>query len=297
MQKILVTGAAGFVGRELCQRLTATGLHVVAAAREPAAVSGIATDTVRLDVGSSSDWAKVPTDITDLVHVAAVLDAEQGISPLMACNVSGAVHALDFAERHGLERIINLSTVSVHGDVVDPVIETETPSRAPGLYGASKLTAETIFGSAQIPRLVASLRLPGVLGPGAHRAWIPVLAQRLLKKKEVAIFNSSSPFNNAIHTDSLTDFIFVLLHGGDTGRFNFPLATKEPITIRDVATLLAEALGVPESLISETASQGRNSFTIAISDQAVALGYKPWTTRDAVATFARNVLHDHILDA
>jgi nucleoside-diphosphate-sugar epimerase len=112
----------------------------------------------------------------------------------------------------------------------------------------------------------------GILGKGAHRAWIPALLHRVLQgNREATIYSPHSLFNNAAHVREISEFVWLLLNSPMSGFNAVNLAAADPITIREVIVLMAEILGEPIEIIERPVL--KPSFIIS-SERAELLGYK-----------------------
>jgi nucleoside-diphosphate-sugar epimerase len=125
--------------------------------------------------------------------------------------------------------------------------------------------------SARLPSV--ALRLPGVLGRGAHRAWIPTLIERMKMGCEVTIYNPDGPFNNALHADDLTVFIGELLLRPWTGFHAIPIGADGAMQVREVvAKLLTAARSTSRVAIAHSSLQ---PFTISSAYAIEHFGYRP----------------------
>jgi nucleoside-diphosphate-sugar epimerase len=175
--KVLVTGASGFVGRQLCARLAASGYAVRCATR-----SGVLTpplqgfDAVNVgELGVDTDWSQALSDISIVFHLAArthVLRETAGdaLANYRRINVEGTRTLAQAAIRAGVRRIVFLSSIKVNGEQTNhiPFDEDMTP-RPEDAYGVSKWEAEQVLHAITRDGGVESviLRSPLVYGPGA----------------------------------------------------------------------------------------------------------------------------------
>jgi UDP-glucose 4-epimerase len=173
--KILVTGAAGFIGRALCEKLSAEGHYVVAtdlAEPEIPGCRGVWGDLLRaparlLRVLSVVGLAREPYDV--VCHLAGRMGPSAppaGWPGIWDTNLTGTINALHVARNLGARRFVLASSVAVHGEMREP--SDQTPLSA---YGASKLAAEQasrIEATVDPPMGVSLVRLNTVYGPGAR---------------------------------------------------------------------------------------------------------------------------------
>lgn len=130
---LLVTGATGFVGGHLLRQAAAAGHPLLALARPSSARghlddldlawhTGDVTDPASVDAAASALAARGRAEgrPTWLVHGAAVISYATGVGPLQqAVNVDGTRHVLDAAERHGIDRVLLVSSVVTVGVAAD----------------------------------------------------------------------------------------------------------------------------------------------------------------------------------
>jgi nucleoside-diphosphate-sugar epimerase len=191
---------------------------------------------------------------------------------MLACNVTGSRNVLRYALSAGAAKLIYASTVSIYGRIEVDVVTEATPSIAPDVYGASKFLAERIFAEASERLPCIAVRLPGVLGVGAHRAWLPTMLERIQAGKGITIYNPENQFNNAAHVNDLGSFFArVLLHHWD-GFHAFPVGAKGSTTVAGAIDRLMRAAAKPVPVKIGVAPQ--RGFTIS-SDYAVrTFGYE-----------------------
>lgn len=141
---VLVTGATGFVGRHLVQRLLKQSVPVRVVTRNPNRLPAQWRDRVEVVVGDLLDNG-IQTAATKGVGLIYNLAAEIRDSSLMRGINAGAVRGLiETATQAGVKRIVHLSSVGVIGASEAGVVTEETPCRPQTLYEQSKLEGERI---------------------------------------------------------------------------------------------------------------------------------------------------------
>lgn len=201
---VLITGASGFVGLNLCEHLLARGEKVVAfsmapmpapALRDFAALPGV----LRVVEGDVSVPSEVETAFREagaerVIHAAAMTPGGRGekdnAARVMEVNVVGTANVLEAAWRHGVKRVLHLSSGAVYGEnaLAAPELDEEHPAPVPNtLYGISKYAGErTALRLRALRRLdLVAVRLGAVYGPWEYPSGVrdtlsaPLLASSL----------------------------------------------------------------------------------------------------------------------
>jgi nucleoside-diphosphate-sugar epimerase len=122
-----------------------------------------------------------------------------------------------------------------------------------------------------------SLRLPGVVGPGAHDIFLSKTLAKIKAGEPIKAHHPDALFNNVVHILDLTYFLQSWLISAVEGHQTANLGSSEPITIREVISLLGG-----EATYSESE---KTPFLISI-ERAVYLGFQPATVRDSIKSYA-----------
>ena len=173
----------------------------------------------------------------------------------------------------GCSQFIYLSTLSVYGPISTAVVDEKTPLSKPDLYGATKLEGERRIASHQESFSSIALRLPGVIGRGAHGHWLYGVATALIEGRTLTAFNLDAPFNNACHVTDLARFVASLCGRDWRGFDAVVLGARGMVTVREAIERLAKAMDVTSSINEVEAPQ--DGFTLS-SDRAIChWGYDP----------------------
>lgn len=175
--RVLVTGAAGLVGGEVCARLVAAGHSVTALVHRNPEVRAndgspvAAAATLQGDVSapqfgwSDSAYAQAAADHDLLIHCAATVRFDLDEADYAATNVGGTAHALELAER-GAMAFLHVSTAYVCG-TRNGAIREQDPLHETGFangYEASKAAGERLVRASNVPWAIAR---PSIV-VGAH---------------------------------------------------------------------------------------------------------------------------------
>lgn len=171
--KILVTGAAGFVGGTLCRWLAAAGHDVAGTVRKTHDAPGWMTLHETGDLTRVDDFAPLVRGADAVVHLAARVHMmrETAGDPETAyrqANVEVTERLAAAAAAAGVRRFLFMSSIKVNGEETGTAPYDETSPPAPqDPYGRSKLAAERALAAWDAsPMAVTALRTPLIYGPG-----------------------------------------------------------------------------------------------------------------------------------
>jgi nucleoside-diphosphate-sugar epimerase len=180
--RVLVTGANGFVGAELCAYLGRQGYRVVPTVRSVTAGAGVVVG----EIDDTTSWGPALQDVDIVIHLAARVHVMDGRSPeteFERINERGSAHLAREAAAAGVKRLVFVSSIKVNGEATHgkPFDESDAP-RPEDAYGRSKLAAELALKQIAVETglELVIVRPPMVIGPGA-KGNLRVLLRGLLR--------------------------------------------------------------------------------------------------------------------
>ena len=204
--KILVTGASGFIGRNLLPVLTKRGAGdtVFAVVRSIPKEAIPNVNWIKADLGDA-EWTKcLPDEHFDMiVHLAQskhYRDFPSRVDDIFKINVQATVELAEWALGHGVNRFLFASTGNVYG-FQNSVHREEDRCDPETMYGASKLSAEILLKPFSEFMDVVVLRLFGVYGPGQTEAMLPGIIQRFNAGEEITLAGNVGVRFNPIYVD------------------------------------------------------------------------------------------------
>lgn len=245
-ERVLVTGASGFTGAHLCERLVLDGYRVRALVRDPAKASRLVrlgAEVVEGDLVESRTAVRATKGMEIVFHVAA-LYRQEGVprKAFWAVNVTGTDHLLRAAVRHDVTRFIHCSTVGVHGDVGAVPANEDAPFRPGDPYQVSKLEGEKV-AAAYVQRgdlAVTIVRPTGIYGPGDLRF---LKLFRVIARNRFWMIGTGDIFYHLTYIDDLVDGILLCAVTPRAAGRAYILAGREYVTLNQLVALIAEALG------------------------------------------------------
>lgn len=283
---ILITGANGFVGSAILEELLTAGHEVVAMHRSKMDTSAYPESQCRFIRVDLTAGFTIPIGIETVIHTA-------GASPLYSPSVNGYIRnnvmatsnlAIE-ATRAGVKNFINLSSLSVYGDIQSSVIDETTNTVTSSPYGMSKRLGELLLMEMKGAIKSVSIRLPGIIGYGAtNRPWLMKVHQQLRNNDPVAVTNAAHVFNSAVHISDISRWIGSLATLDLPGAGIITAAGKDPMTFRQAVDLLRD-LSESTSVVTYRDSPYRHVLVnndLAISDY----GYEPASVEQTIRRMA-----------
>jgi nucleoside-diphosphate-sugar epimerase len=252
-KKVLVTGAGGFIGSHLVERLIELGADVTAFVRYKSRNGNgfLPRHGVRLLAGDVRDADAVAQAIASreiVFHLAALPGIPySNVHPgeVFDVNAGGTVNILNAARRAGLEKIVLASSSEVYGPVQYVPIDERHPLRALSPYAASKIAAESMGLSyhASFGLPVAVARLFNTYGPRqSSRAVIPTIICQGLAGGVIRIGNLTPTRDLCFVADTVAGLIAIAASARTCGE-TVNLGTGSEISIGDLARKIAVLLG------------------------------------------------------
>ena len=256
---ILITGATGFVGKALVQRLLADDESrrlVVAVRRSGQRWAEQVLPIVTGDLHPSTDWSIALEGVAVVVHSAARVhvmhDTEADpLAAFCAVNVEGTLNLARQAAAAGVKRFVFVSSVKINGESTQlgrAFTEVDLPNPQDA-YGQSKHEAEQGLRqlSADTGMKVAIIRPPLVYGPGvkANFAALMRAVQRGWPLPLGAVHNQRS----LVALDNLVDFIVTCITHPQAANQTFLVSDGQDLSTTELVRGMAQAAGVPARLL------------------------------------------------
>lgn len=310
MTRVVVTGAAGFIGSHLVEALESRGDEVIGIDNfDPFYSRQIKERNLReigerprfcfreIDVLDVDGLARLLTPDSVLVHLAA----KAGVRPSIAdplgyaqANVTGTAAVMEAARRARLQRVVFGSSSSVYGDSTPaPFREDAVAAEPVSPYAATKRAGELLVHAlAGLHGFrVASLRFFTVYGPRQRPDLaIHAFARRMADGKPLTLFGDGTQSRDYTYCDDIVAGVLAAIDWTATapvGMDLFNLGGNHPVPLRTLVATLAHALGIEPALEWAPMQPGDVQQTWAdLAKSGRVLGYAPRTgLEEGIARF------------
>jgi len=250
--RILITGASGFVGSKVLQRLSREGGRaVVAAVRSVNAALPAGVATVLVDgLGPATDWSPALEGVDAVVHCAvrAHVMKELAVDPLTVyrqVNVEGTANLARQAAAAGVRRFVFLSSIKVNGEFTE-VGQSFTANDVPAPedpYGISKHEAEQLLRqiAAETGMEVVIVRPPLVYGPGV-KANFQSMMRWLARGVPLPLAAVTKNRRSFVALDNLVDLIMTCIDHPSAVNQTFLVADGEDVSTAELLQRMARAM-------------------------------------------------------
>ena len=295
--KALVTGAAGFIGSHLCERLLAGGWAIVGVdsfddfydpEMKRRNIDGCVKDTgfrlVEADIRDADAMVKAAGDIDIIVHLAARAGVRPSIEqPLLYAdvNINGTMVLLETARGCGIKKFIFASSSSVYGNNKKvPFSERDNVDFPISPYAATKKAGELICHT--YCRLygisITALRYFTVYGPRQRPDLaIHKFARLIEQAKPIPVYGDGTAMRDFTYIDDIINGTVASIEKCD-GYHIYNLGRSEPITVNELIVQIEKALGkkaVKEYLPKQPGDVERTFADVTKAGRD--LGYRPET--------------------
>jgi UDP-glucose 4-epimerase len=302
--RCLVTGAAGFIGSNLVDRLLAEGHDVVGIDNLSHGKLSNLDDARRAGETDGPRFSFVKADITDagfgdvvassdpevLFHLAAQMDVRVSVrEPLedARLNVLGTINVLEASRAAGVRKVVFTSSGgSIYGEPEQLPVSERVGVDPHSPYAASKVCGEIYLGTYRHLYGLQStaLALSNVYGPRqdphGEAGVVAIFCDALLDGRQGKIFGDGTAVRDYVFVDDVVDaFVRASGDAGNGRRFN--IGTSVGTSVRELHTAIARAAGMPDEPAFADARLGElQAITLDVSSARHGIGWEPFTALD-----------------
>ena len=296
MQRILITGGAGFIGSHLAEHFEGRAEVRVLDNLRTGYRRNLDGLSCTLIEGSVTDRAVVREamdGIDRVFHLAAMVSVPESMerpADCVAINTLGTLTVLEEAARAGVRKLCFASTSAIYGDnPVMPKTEAMLPEPC-SPYAVTKLDGEYYCGIFRREQRLDTvcLRFFNVFGPrqdpgSAYAAAIPIFMQRALRGEPLTIYGDGEQTRDFIYVKDIVGAAVMLAGCADTGGV-YNAACGGALRINALAETIIALAGSSSAIVHAPPRAGDVRHSTAATDKLAAAGYTPQHKfRDALA--------------
>jgi nucleoside-diphosphate-sugar epimerase len=312
MDKFLVTGGAGFIGSNICNRLVSDGCFVRVVDNlltgKKTNLAGILDkiEFIKADMGDENVARTAMKDIDMVLHQGALPSVPRSVDDPAATHrhcVDATFTLLLAARDAKVKRFVYASSSSAYGDTPTlPKVETMLPSPL-SPYAAAKLAGEyycsvfyNVFGLQTI-----SLRYFNVFGPhqdptSQYAAAIPAFVTSILKDKPPTIYGDGEQSRDFTYVDNVVEANLLAARARKTAGEVINIACGQAITVNEIIDMINEILGKNIKPIYTAPRPGDVKHSLAdITLAKKLIGFKPKVSFKQGLRMAINWYRDNLL--
>ncbi|MBN2495797.1 MAG: NAD-dependent epimerase/dehydratase family protein [Deltaproteobacteria bacterium] len=290
---VLVTGAAGFIGRSLCRALIEAGcevrgLDVPGADGGPLKAMGV--ELMRGDIREARELEAPLQGIRTVFHLAALAREWFPRETYMQINAEGTREMLMAAELAGVERFVHMSSLAIH--LFDGHVDGDEQTPAANLefgYCAGKLVAEHHVHAASRRGLQTTIIRPGgaIFGPGDTTTFVHLAPA--IESGVLPMLGGGHQLMCYSYVENLVGgMVLAAAHPAGAGQ-TFILTDDLKITVREHAQAVADALGVRVRFIPVPVRAGEAAgWLLERSYELLGIAHAPVLTRYRVGIVVRD---------
>lgn len=314
-KRVLVTGASGFIGSHVVERLVRLGAKVRAfvhynSRNDWGLLELLQKETlehIEVFPGDLTDAALVYRAVTGcqiVFHLGALIAipySYQAPQQFIDTNVKGTLNVLQACLEERIEKIVHTSTSETYGSALYTPIDEKHPLQAQSPYAASKIAAdklaESFYCSFGLP--VATIRPFNTYGPyQSARAVIPTIISQALSDNVIKLGSLTPTRDLTFVEDTVSGFISVAESTKSIGGI-FNVGTGHGVNISELVRIILSIIGVDKHIVadSERFRPVKSEVTVLVCDNTKAreiLGWRPQHTLEQGLQYTIEYIHNNL---
>ncbi len=285
----LVTGAAGFLGSALANRLAREGHQVRGyddlSAGDPSRLS----EDVLFTRGDVTDRPKLWTllqEVDCVYHLAAKVSVPESIlypREYNIINVGGTVSVMEAMRDVGVRRVILISSGAIYGDQGQQPLVEDAPPNPGSPYAVSKLAAEhyvhtigALWGIETVALRVFNAYGPGQPLPAAHPPVVPHFLRQASHGGSMVIHGKGEQTRDFVYLDDVVAAMVAAASAPTINRSVINIGSGTETSIQSLGQAVLEAAGIKsEWIYREDQDTGPSRMCADIRLAKETLGYRP----------------------
>ncbi len=287
--RFLVTGAAGFLGSALANRLAREGHSVRGLDDLSTGDPKVLSPEIHFTRGDINDRPKLWTQLQDVdcvYHLAARVSVPESVlypREYNLVNVGGTVTLMEAMRDVGVRRVVFISSGAIYGDQAIQPLREDSPAQPRSPYAVSKLAAEyyvrtigLLWGIETVCLRVFNAFGPGQHVPPVHAPVIPNLLRQASLNGTIIVHGDGSQTRDYVYVDDVVNAMVAAATAPGINQLIINIGCGRDTSVRELVRLALEITGGhPEVVFNPRNERGPSRMCADLSLAREKLGYQP----------------------
>jgi UDP-glucose 4-epimerase len=289
--RFLVTGAAGFLGSALANRLAREGNSVRGLDDLSTGDPNVLSPEVQFTRGDVNDRPKLWTQLQDIdcvYHLAARVSVSESMlypREYNQVNVSGTVTIMEAMRDVGVRRVVFISSGAIYGEQLEQPLKESAPVLPRSPYAVSKLAAEyyvrtigLLWGIETVCLRVFNAYGPRQHIPPVHAPVIPNLLRQANLNGTIVVHGDGTQTRDYVYVDDVVNAMVAAATAPEINQMIINIGSGRDTSVRELVRMVLEITGKhPEVVFNPRTERGPNRMCADLTLAREKLGYQPTT--------------------
>ncbi len=289
--RFLVTGAAGFLGSALANRLAREGHSVRGLDDLSTGDPNVLSPEVQFTRGDVNDRPKLWTQLQDIdcvYHLAARVSVSESVlypREYNQVNVGGTVTLMEAMRDVGVRRVVFVSSAAIYGEQLEQPLKESAPVVPRSPYAVSKLAAEyyvrtigLLWGIETVCLRVFNAYGPGQHVPPVHAPVIPNLLRQASLNGTIIVHGDGTQTRDYVYVGDVVNAMVASATAPEINQMIINVGSGRDTSVRELVRMVLEISGKhPEVVFNPRTERGPNRMCADLALAREKLGYQPTT--------------------
>lgn len=297
---ILVTGATGFLGSAVCERLLSIGYKVIGIGRKQ--YGFLSEETLnhknfyfeQLELRNLNEKNFQNFYINSCIHLASMVEyASNDYHDYHDYTITPALNLLKFAKLRQIKKIVYSSTSSIITESIGLTTNEKTPVSPITNYGLSKYICEKLLEieCRRVKDLACiTLRFPAIYGKNHLGGLIHTIKEDAINHREIELYGEGKYLRNILYIQDAVDAIILSLQAKITGYELFTIGADSSLSVLEITQELIKLLNSKSSIkLSQKASPNNFNAILDISKAKQLLSFHPRDIKEGLKLYVQDI--------
>jgi nucleoside-diphosphate-sugar epimerase len=245
MVKYLITGAGGFIGSHLVNKIIEEGNStVVAFYSHPPNFKNPMVKQIIADL-SQPGWTSHISNSVDIVYHLVqskhYREFPEGALDMAAVNIMSTVEILEWSRRNNVKKFFYSSTANIYKKTKQK-IDSSFPCEPCSMYAATKLSAEYLVQQYEEYFQTAILRLFTIYGPKQREMLIPSIIEKVILDREIFLAKGNGIFLTPLFISDCIEMLIGLKDSMQSKTIRLNIAGSNVVSLKEIIDIIEDCL-------------------------------------------------------